>query len=244
MKTIVPDWSAPANVRAFFTMRAGGVSQPPYASLNLGDHVGDVPQAVTANRLRVASMLPTEPVWLNQVHGVQAVDAANPQTRDADAVFARVSGTVCAVMVADCLPVLFCDRVGRAVGAAHAGWRGLSGGVLEACIAAMSCPPDELLAWLGPAIGPDAFEVGPEVREHFVVDDAQTASCFKQGRGDRWMADIFALARRRLSRAGVRDDAVFGGDECTFSDAARFFSYRRDGRTGRMGAFIWLDPLR
>ncbi len=241
MKPILPDWPAPPWVRAFFTTREGGASVTPYASLNLGTHVGDMPAAVQENRRRVAQGLTAEPVWLNQVHGTCVVDAGDPFTRAADAVFARAPGAVCVVMVADCLPVLFCDRAGSVVAAAHAGWRGLACGVLEATIAAMQVPAGDLMAWLGPAIGPAAFEVGPEVREAFVADMAETSACFVASCGDRLLADIFALARARLARAGLAQNAIFGGGQCTVSDPQRFFSYRRDGVTGRMGAFIWLD---
>ena len=241
MNPIIPDWPAPASVRAFFTTREGGVSAAPYASLNLGTHVGDSAAAVAENRSRVGQGMPADPVWLTQIHGVHVVDAANPATHEADAAFARKPGAVCVVMVADCLPVLFCDRAGEVVAAAHAGWRGLADGVLEATIAAMQVPPSELLAWLGPAIGPAAFEVGPEVRERFVSDMPEAAACFVPGKGDRQLADIFVLARLRLARAGLADAAISGGGVCTVSDAQRFFSYRRDGTTGRMGGFIWID---
>jgi YfiH family protein len=241
MKPIVPDWPAPASVRAFFTTREGGVSAAPYASLNLGTHVGDSAEAVAENRRRVGQGLPATPAWLTQVHGVRVVDAAHPATHEADAAFAQTPGVVCVVMVADCLPVLFCDRTGSVVAAAHAGWRGLADGVLEATIAAMNVPASGLLAWLGPAIGPTVFEVGPEVRERFVSEIPKAAACFLPGKGDRLFADIFALARLKLQRAGIAEAAIHGGGVCTVSDSQRFFSYRRDGTTGRMGAFIWID---
>lgn len=241
---IIPGWPAPANVRAGFTTRKGGVSQAPYAALNLGTHVGDDMAAVARNRAIVQGGLPSEPCWLEQVHGVQVVRADAPDSRVADASFTRCADTVCVVMVADCLPVLFCDRHGEVVAAAHAGWRGLLGGVLEATIAAMQTEPRELMAWLGPAIGPSHFEVGPEVREAFVANAWSDAASFVAGKGDRWMADIFSLARARLQRAGLAADAVFGGGVCTVSDRERFFSYRRDGRCGRMSAFIWLEGAR
>jgi len=241
LPTIQPDWPAPARVRAFFTTRAGGVSQTPFASLNLGDHVGDHLGDVQQNRARVEAMLPAKPRWLQQVHGTTVVPAGAAPACEADASVARAPGAVCVIMVADCLPVLFCDRAGTVVGAAHAGWRGLASGVLEACIAQMGVGASELLAWLGPAIGPSAFEVGPEVRETFVADQPEAANAFRPGLGDRWMADIHALARLRLVRAGLDARAIHGGSLCTVSDPERFFSYRRDGQTGRMGAFIWLE---
>ncbi|MEA3410721.1 MAG: peptidoglycan editing factor PgeF [Pseudomonadota bacterium] len=238
---IEPDWPAPTTVRAVFTTRQGGVSKGPYASMNLGDHVGDDPGAVARNRYRLGESLglPTRPVWLSQVHGTHVIDAdaVSGKPGEGDAALAGASDTVCAVMSADCLPVLFCDRGGKRVAAAHAGWRGLSAGVLETTVAAMSVSPDDVLAWMGPAIGPDAFEVGEDVVRAFVEDDAGCETAFTR-QGSRWMADIYALARRRLRRLGVR--AVHGGGWCTFSEPERFFSYRRDGITGRMAALIWL----
>ncbi|QSI75477.1 peptidoglycan editing factor PgeF [Niveibacterium microcysteis] len=237
---IIPDWPAPPSVRAIFTTRKGGVSLAPYADLNLGTHVGDDPAAVSANRARVRALLPAEPCWLEQVHGVTVVDAALPAERRADAAFVAVPDVPCVVMVADCLPVIFCNRAGTVVAAAHAGWRGLLDGVLEATLAKMGVPVSDVIAWLGPAIGPDSFAVGPEVRDAFVSRAGDDAGCFRSGTGDRWFADIFGLARARLRRAGLGADAVFGGGVCTVSDPARFFSYRRDGACGRMGAFIWI----
>jgi polyphenol oxidase len=243
---IVPDWPAPANVKAFFTTRAGGVSAGAFASLNLGRSAGDAPEAVNENRCRVVARLPQRPAWLSQEHGVRVVDAAAAIAKDsaesADAAFANAINTPCAVMVADCLPVLFCDQHGAVVAAAHAGWRGLAAGVLEATITAMKTPPATVLAWLGPAIGPDAFEVGEDVVRAFVDKDAAALAAFR-ARGaafpGKYFADLFALARLRLARAGVT--RVSGGGICTLSDPARFFSYRRDGKTGRMAAFIWLS---
>jgi len=236
---LVPDWPAPVRVRAVQTLRGGGSSRAPWDSFNLGDHVGDDPVKVMTNRAALGAHLPAKPLWLKQVHGHVAVDAAKNQiTKEADAAFSRQPGTVCAVMTADCLPVLFCDRAGTVVAAAHAGWRGLAGGVLEATIRAMSVPPANLLAWLGPAIGPSAFEVGDEVRAAFVGDDTDSTEAFAPHLPGKWLADIYALARRRLRRAGV--DAIYGGNACTVSEPERFFSYRRDGVTGRMATLIWL----
>jgi hypothetical protein len=238
---IVPDWPAPARVRALVTTRSGGVSTGPYAGLNLGDHVGDDAAMVACNRRLLAAHLPAEPRWLEQVHGSAVAEAerARPGAR-ADASVARAPGVVCAVLTADCLPVLLCDVAGNTVAAAHAGWRGLAGGVLENTVAAMSVEPGALMAWLGPAIGPAAFEVGSEVREAFVAVDANAAAAFVQGaREGKWLADLYALARQRLHAAGV--SAVHGGGACTVTDAQRFYSFRRDGVTGRFASLIWLE---
>ena len=239
-----PDWPAPAHVRACVTTRAGGVSTGIYAGLNLGDHVGDDPAAVAENRARVTREVGVPPLWLAQVHGCGVVDAAARVGHDAappvaDAALARAPGVACAVMTADCLPVLFCDRAGSVVAAAHAGWRGLADGVLDATIGAMDVPPAELLAWLGPAIGPQGFEVGDEVRAAFVAIDTAMADCFVPGmREGKWQADLFALARLHLRACGV--GWVGGGGVCTWSDPARFYSYRRDGVTGRFASLVWL----
>ncbi|MGD2020962.1 MAG: peptidoglycan editing factor PgeF [Thiohalocapsa sp.] len=240
---IVPDWPAPPQVRACSTTRLGGVSKGPYASLNLGQHVGDDAAAVAANRARLRSALdlPAEPLWLAQVHGCEAVsadvDAGAPPA--ADAAVARRPGRVCAVLTADCLPVLLCACDGSVCAAVHAGWRGLQAGVIEAALGRLGLPAREVLAWLGPAIGPARFEVGPEVRAAFLAQDKGAAGAFRQGVGDRWLADLYALARRRLEAAGVA--SVSGGGLCTATDAERFFSYRRDGVTGRMATLIWLS---
>ena len=239
---IFPDWPAPARVRAVSTTRQGGVSPPPYDSLNLAAHVGDDPIHVAENRRRLAAAggLSADPAWLEQVHGSVAVAAetvAAPVA--ADAAWTRASGRACVVMTADCLPVLLCDRAGTVVAAAHAGWRGLAGGVIAATVAAMQVPPTELLAWLGPAIGPEAFEVGDEVRVAFLALDAGNAVCFRPSPAGRWLADVYELARRQLRGLGVA--AVYGGGFCTFNEPARFFSYRREHRTGRMATLIGLD---
>lgn len=237
---IRPDWPAPAQVQALSTTRGGGCSAAPYDSFNLGDHVGDQPALVAANRAALCDQLPAEPCWLNQVHGVCVVDLATCEgVPAADAAVSRVPGKVCAVMTADCLPVLLCDRAGTVVGAAHAGWRGLVGGVIEATVAAMQVPPSEVLAWLGPAIGPDAFEVGDEVRAAFLAADPAAECAFRAtARPGKWLADIYLLARQRLAALGV--NVVAGGDACTVTERERFFSYRRDGVTGRMASLIWL----
>ena len=239
---IEPDWPAPAHVRVLSTLRGGGVSDGPYASLNLAGHVGDRTEDVAANRLllREAARLPAEPLWLEQVHGTAVVrHAGSARTPPrADAAVAFEPGRVCAVMTADCLPVVFADRAGTRVGVAHAGWRGLVGGVLEATIAALAVPPADLHAWLGPTIGPAAFEVGPEVREAYLAKAAGSASCFTSNDRGRYLADIYGLARLALGAAGVA--SVHGGGWCTHADAQRFFSYRRDGVTGRMATLAWL----
>jgi YfiH family protein len=235
---IVPQWAAPARVRSLMTTRNGGVSVAPYASLNLGTRVGDDPAAVAENRARVRRELPADPRWLKQVHGVTVVDAGHALAdEEADAAVTHAPGVVCTIQVADCMPVLFCDRAGSCVGAAHAGWRGLSGGVLERTIAAMDAPPGELMAWLGPAIGPRAFEVGPDVLEAFADIDPRREA-FTPLRQGKWLGDLFLLARRRLAAAGVT--SIHGGDLCTLSDPQRFFSHRRDRVSGRQAAFIWL----
>jgi len=242
MDWITPDWPAPASVRAASTLRFGGMSEGGFSSLNLAFHVEDDPKAVTENRrrLRDALGLPAEPAWLNQVHGVRVVEAGAWQAPPAaDASIARSRGEVCVVMTADCLPVLFCDRSGSRVGAAHAGWRGLVGGVLGATVESLGVPPAELLAWLGPAIEQAAFEVGDEVREQFVARDPGNAVCFERNARGRWQADLYELARRELRRLGV--EAIHGGGFGTYSDQERFFSYRREARTGRMATLIWLE---
>lgn len=238
---IIPDWPAPERVRAVTTTRGGGVSLPPYDSLNLGDHVGDEPAAVEANRRRLseALTLPAEPGWLRQVHGTCSVDAAEgAEACEADAAYTHRPGVVCAVLTADCLPVLLCDSNGTSVAAVHAGWRGLLNGVIEQTINNMGAS-SPLFAWLGPAIGPQAFEVGDEVRQAFVADDAGAAAAFVPSPAGRWLADIYALARLRLQRSGV--SKISGGEYCTYTDAGRFYSYRRDGCTGRMASLIWLS---
>lgn len=237
---LIPDWPAPACVRTCVTTRAGGLSQPPFDSLNLGDHVGDDPQAVTANRQRL-QQLGCRPAWLSQVHGVAVVEADPARVLEADASWSAAPGVACAILTADCLPVLFCDRAGTRVAAAHAGWRSLAGGVLEASVAALECPADQLLVWLGPAIGPQAFEVGAEVCEAFVSQHPQAVAAFVPSlRTGRFMADLYQLARIRLASIGVT--AVYGGGLCTFTDAERFYSYRRAPRTGRQASLIWLSP--
>ena len=236
---IVPDWPAPARVRSLITTRRGGVSTGAHASFNLGLRADDDPHAVAANRAALREHLPQDPVWLKQVHGARVVraDAVN-DSPEADAAYTRRAETVCAVMVADCMPVLLCDTQASVVAIAHAGWRGLSAGVIENTIAAMGVKANDLLAFLGPAIGPAAFEVGADVRDAFLAADAAAAAAFTPHREGKWLADLFLLGGQRLARAGVH--RIYGGGLCTFSDPARFYSYRRDRTTGRMAALIWL----
>lgn len=236
---IEPDWPAPPGVRAAFTLRTSGVSAPPFDAFNCAAHVGDAPQAVERNRaaLRARLGLAAEPAWLEQVHGSHVAMLCGAPLEPADAAVTDERGRVCVVQVADCLPVLFAARDGSAVGAAHAGWRGLAGGVLESTVRALGIAPQALLAWLGPAIGPQHFEVGEEVRAAFVRTDPGAAAAFAANARGRWQCDLYALARRRLSALGVT--GVYGGGWCTYADAAKFFSYRRDGRCGRMAALIW-----
>ncbi|WP_339486601.1 peptidoglycan editing factor PgeF [Pseudomonas sp. EL_65y_Pfl2_R95] len=235
---LIPDWPAPVRVNACVTTRNGGISAEPFASLNLGMHVDDDPVAVAKNRQRLMSQVGCQPAWLSQVHGVVVAQADTSRVVEADASWTETPGVACTVMTADCLPVLFCDLAGTRVAAAHAGWRGLASGVLEATLDTLGFDPAETLIWLGPAIGPDAFEVGPEVREAFVSQHPQAIEAFVASRNaGRFMADIYQLARIRLAARGVT--AVYGGGFCTFSDP-RFYSYRQAARTGRFGSLVWL----
>jgi hypothetical protein len=236
-EVIIPDWPAPANVSAMQTTRGGGFSQPPYDSLNLGDYVGDDAMAVAKNRQSLK--LPSEPVWLQQVHGVEVVVAEHADCiPKADAAISYHPGAVCVVMTADCLPVLLCDMAGTVVAAVHAGWRGLADGVIEATVARMQVKAWDLMAWLGPAIGPQAFEVGDEVRDAFMAHDPAASSAFTPV-AQKYLADIYTLARQRLNALGIT--AIYGGGLCTYTDSTRFYSFRRDNRTGRMATLIWLS---
>lgn len=235
---LTPQWPAPARVKACVTTRSGGVSVAPFDSFNLGEHVADDLLSVQKNRQRLVSLLGCKPAWLQQVHGTAVVEACPARLLEADASWSREPGVACTVMTADCLPALFCDRAGTRVAAAHAGWRGLAAGVLEATLEKLAVPADQVLVWLGPAIGPQAFEVGAEVREAFVDQHAQAAEAFQSSvNSGKFMADIYQLARVRLAACGVT--AVYGGDFCTFNDP-RFFSYRRSAQTGRFASLIWL----
>jgi YfiH family protein len=245
---LLPDWPAPPGVQALVTRRAGGVSRGAFASFNLARHVGDDPGTVQANRaqLRRLAGLPAEPLWLEQVHGIDVVEHTGRPTTNpprADAAVAFAPGRVCAVMTADCLPVVFTDVDGTRIGVAHAGWRGLAGGVLEATVDALRVAPGRLLAWLGPAISQAAFEVGPEVRAEFVARNPEHAAAFMANDAGRFQADLYLLARQVLARCGLR--AVHGGGSCTFAESHDFYSFRRDGgSTGRMATIAWLAPDR
>ena len=240
-------WPAPPRVRGFTTLRHGlGVSQAPFDDFNLGLRAGDEADAVARNRVLLAEHagLPSAPCWLRQVHGVgvRRFDAPATDEPEADASVTSEPGTVLAILTADCMPVLFCADDGREVGGAHAGWRGLAAGVLENTVAAMRSAPDRLLAWLGPAAGPQQYEVGEEVFEAFVARDADAAEAFAATRPGHWRVDLYALARRRLHAAGIADGRIHGGGLCTISEPERFFSHRRDQRTGRMASLVWIEP--
>lgn len=244
---ISPDWPAPANVKALQTTRNGGVSRAPYASLNLGTHVGDDALAVAKNRQLLSSYLPNEPVWLNQVHGIEVIDAAKSTClQNADASFSTQANVVCVTMTADCLPLLLCDKAGTVVAAVHAGWRGLCDGTIEAAVNKMLVRPSDVLAWLGPAIGPNAFEVGDDVRQQFTAQDSKAALAFKPHAehqlNGKWLCNMYVIAQQRLNKLGVTQIYGAGINEnfCTYTDEARFFSFRRNNVTGRMASMIWL----
>jgi YfiH family protein len=241
---IVPDWPVVSAVRACTTTRIGGSSEGAFEGFNLGNRAGDRPQNVRENRalLHRQMRLPAEPCWLWQLHSTRVVDVATPGADEsADAAWTQTPGTVCAVMSADCLPVLFADRAGRCVAAAHAGWRGLLDGVLEAVVDALPVDPGQLMAWLGPAIGPAAFEVGADVRDPFCALDRDNASCFQAtGKPGKWLANLPELARVHLRQLGIT--SFYGVDRCTYTEAEYFFSYRREGaKSGRMATLIWLE---
>jgi hypothetical protein len=241
LEFIVPHWPALPHVKAYTTTRHGGYSQAPYHGFNLADHVGDDPQVVIANRVLLSDTLklPSEPLWLKQVHGTDTIAAeANPVGCVADAAYTTTLEKICVVLTADCLPVFFCDRAGTRVAVAHAGWRGLAAGVLEVTLQQLSLPPQEVLVWLGPAIGPQAFEVGEEVYQTFLNHRPQAEVAFTPTRPHHWRADLYLLARQRLAQQGVT--AVYGGDCCTYTEVERFYSHRRDKVTGRMASLIWL----
>jgi YfiH family protein len=239
---LVPDWPGPKGVRAFVTTRAGGVSGGEYASMNLGTRSGDDPADVARNRLIVRARLPAMPRWMVQVHGAEVANLdrlGEDDVATADAATVGVPGRVGVVLTADCMPIFFCDAAGRRAGVAHAGWRGMAAGVIENTVHALGAEPGSVMAWMGPSIGPDAFEVGPEVRAAFMAVDPAAQRAFVPGRPGKYMADLYALARQRLARAGVTQ--VYGGGFCTHREDERFFSYRRERKSGRMGAFIWLE---
>lgn len=241
------EWPAPTTVRAFSTLRRGlavGVSKAPFDEFNLGAQCGDDPDAVAINRaaLHWVGRLPSPPCWLRQVHGTRVwrFDAPLDQPIEADAAVTSTAGVVLAILTADCLPLLLCSDDGSEVGAAHAGWRGLCAGVIENTVAAMRTPAARLIAWLGPAAGPSAYEVGEEVRTAFVERDPRAHACFAPTRSGHWLCDLYALARQRLRDFGV--ERIHGGDRCTISEPQAFFSHRRDGRSGRLASLIWIAP--
>jgi polyphenol oxidase len=238
-----PDWPAPPGVQVLSTFRSGGASQGVYESLNLGDHVGDDSPSVAANRRQLAATegLPAEPRWLAQVHGIRVadLDAAGPLL-PADAAIARRPGKIAAILTADCLPIVLASESGDVVAAAHAGWRGLSAGIIEATVETLAVPGERLLAWLGPAIGPQHFEVGEEVRQALIGGHREHADAFRMNSRGRFMADLALLARQRLANLGI--GRVYGGEECTYSRGDRYFSHRRDGVTGRQATLIWRNP--
>lgn len=242
LRFLRPRWDAPKNVRAIVTTRQGGASGGPYASFNLAEHTGDDPAHVRANRalLRETLELPAEPMWLEQIHGIVVLDVsgANPK-RTADGAYTDRAGVVCAVLTADCLPIFLCNRLGTEAALVHAGWRGLAAGVVDTALARFRAPRAELIAWLGPAIGAKAYEVGSEVRDAFVVGDSAANEAFTKRPTGKWSMDLYTIARQRLSAAGVR--LIAGGDYCTATQADVFFSYRRDGVTGRMASLLWLE---
>lgn len=239
---LTPNWPAPPGIRACSTTRLGGVSLPPYNSLNLGLHVDDDPETVQTNRQRLKTLagLPSDPIWLEQVHGTRVIESSDWHSAcEADAIYSRQSGHVCAIMTADCLPVLFCDRQGQQVAAAHAGWRGLLNGILQHSVEQFDGQRSDIFAWLGPAIGPQQFEVGTEVYSAFYQRFPEAEMAFKRVDAEHYLADIYLLARQQLHRLGI--NAIYGGEHCTVSDSERFFSYRRDGVTGRMASLIWIE---
>jgi hypothetical protein len=238
---IIPDWPAPSHIHACTTIRSGGRSLTPYHSFNLADHVGDNEQHVQANRqlLRNKLDLPNEPIWLEQTHSTIVLPAAKSDDRKADASFTDQPGQVCVVMTADCLPVLLCNRQGTYVAAIHAGWRGLANGVIENTVKAINLPPSDILVWLGPAIGPAVYELGQEVLDCFVEDNPEARHSFvPSSKSGHWLGNLYSLARLRLKKLNIH--AIYGGDYCTYTDKERFFSYRRDGSTGRMASLIWM----
>ncbi len=239
---IIPDWPAPERVKALSTTRHGGFSLPPYAELNLATHVGDDPSTVIRNRdyLVDLAQLPESPRWLNQVHGTHVIKSQNWQLNmDADAIVSQQKNHLCTIMTADCLPLLLCNRQGNTVAAIHAGWRGLLAGIIEKTVAKFNDTPQDILVWLGPAIGPNQFEVSTDVYQSFTRHSAKAVQAFQQTDDTHYLADIYLLAKQRLSALGI--NAVFGGEFCTVSNHQQFFSYRRDGNTGRMASMIWIS---
>ncbi len=249
IQIIRPSWDIPKHIQAFTTLRTGGESLPPFDSLNLGDHVGDDPNAVTKNRNQLFSTLflshnlVNQPVYLTQTHSTRVITLPYfNDDLDADAVYTNQSNQVCLVMTADCLPVLFCNKEGTEVAAAHAGWRGLCDGVLEETVKKFNSPTSEITVWLGPAISQNAFQVGKDVREQFCEVDPQAITCFKAdpNEKEKYFADLYQLATQRLNKLGITQ--ISGGVHCTYTEQDKFFSYRRDGQTGRMATLIWIKP--
>jgi YfiH family protein len=245
MKSFIQaNWPAPDNIKAFTSTRTGGISQPPYSELNLGDHVGDDPAAITANRLFVKNQLQLteEPIWLQQTHSTIVCEATPDNIdKEADASFTHEPNRICTIMTADCLPILFCNQQGTHVAAAHAGWRGLANGIIETTLKALNLPPEDILVWLGPAISAKHFEVGDEVKNIFEQAMPEAAQAFSPSPNQRWLADLYELARLRLRKQNISQ--IYGGEYCTYSDKELFYSYRRDaGKTGRMASFIWIKP--
>lgn len=246
MRNIIPSWQVKPSVKGFTTTRLGGVSLPPFDSFNLGDHVGDDKRAVEINRslLVKENQLPQYPLFLNQTHSIDVVELPyNEPTANADAIYTRQPHQVCLVMTADCLPVLFTNQAGNEVAAAHAGWRGLCDGILEQTVPKFQCSPSEIIAWLGPCISQKAFQVGQEVVDQFISQDLQAESAFIPDKSavnsDKYLCNLYLIARQRLNRLGVRN--IYGGEYCTATQAKRFFSYRRDGKTGRMASLVWFE---
>jgi len=240
---IYPDWPAPDNIKAFSSTRQGGFSLAPYNSLNLGEHVGDDINTVNKNRaaLAIKEKLPESPRWLKQTHSTTVSLASNWQHGDeADAIVSADNSQVCTIMTADCLPLLLCNRQGTKVAAIHAGWRGLSAGIIEKTLSHFSCPPQEVMVWLGPAIGPSQFEVGTDVFSQFTAQSTVAHLAFQATDSEHYLADIYLLAKQRLNASGITN--IYGGEHCTVADSTRFFSYRRDGMTGRMASMIWIEP--
>ena len=246
LELITPEWPAPENVKALMTTRTGGVSVDPYDSMNLGTHVGDLAASVEKNRdiLNCALKLPCDPIWLNQTHSTIVADHQICKSGDeADAIVSHQAKAVCAIMTADCLPVLMCDKQGSVVAAAHAGWRGLQAGILEKTVKMLGANPDDIIVWLGAAISQAHFEVGLEVREAFISSHANAESAFLRSddNPEKWFADIYELAKIHLGSIGVLRQNIYGGGHCTYSESTTFYSYRREAQTGRMAALIWKD---
>lgn len=243
-KMLYPDWPAPALVKTLVTTRLNGVSLGPWDSLNLAAHVGDKPEAVAENRSRLQAFVGANKrfQWLNQTHSIDVVRASRGgEVPDADASYTQEKNLICTVLTADCLPVFFCDRQGTQVAVAHAGWKGLGAGILEATRACFAVAPEDILVWLGPAIGPASFEVGEDVRQFFLAHypDLPVDQCYVEAGQNTWHMDMYASARYILQQQKIT--AVYGGGLCTYADPARFFSYRRDAVCGRMASCIWLE---